>query len=179
LPTRRGIVRQLALKSRLPVADAVQDLVAARIVGSARELAGALHRLQATAESLGQPIDVALAEQALAEMLLDSAPSVRMADIERAVCRVFGLEAAELKSGRRNKEVSYPRMLAMWLARKHTRAALSEIGHFFGGRTHSTVVSAHKKVNGWMEARSPLELQSRNWTACEAIRRVEESLRVG
>jgi chromosomal replication initiator protein len=70
-------------------------------------------------------------------------------------------------------------MLAMWLARKHTRAALAEIGHHFGRRSHSTVISAQKKIDGWMAERAPLGVADRTWNVEEAIRRVEESLRAG
>ncbi len=70
-------------------------------------------------------------------------------------------------------------MLAMWLARKHTSAALTEIGHYFGRRSHSTVVSAQKKINAWMVDGQSVELSQQDWTAEEAIRRVEAKLRVG
>ncbi len=105
--------------------------------------------------------------------------SVRLIDIEKAVCDVFGLEPRSLQSGRRGKEVSHPRMLAMWLARKHTRAALAEIGHYFGRRSHSTVISAQKKIDVWMADRAALGVADRAWDVEEAIRRVEENLLAG
>jgi chromosomal replication initiator protein len=70
-------------------------------------------------------------------------------------------------------------MLAMWLARKHTRAALSEIGEFFGRRSHSTVISAQKRVAGWMAAGEVLVLAERTWDVEEAIRQVELKLQAG
>ena len=117
----------------------------------------------ATSESLGRPISLAMAEEALADLIGQSARAVRLPDIEKAVCEVFGLEPASLQSDVKGKRVSHPRMLAMWLARKHTRAALSEIGHFFGHRSHSTVVSAQKRVDGWMTSGRPLDLAERRW----------------
>ena len=101
------------------------------------------------------------------------------ADIEKAICDEFGLEPATLQSGRKAKRVSHPRMLAMWLARKHTRAALSEIGRYFGRRSHSTVISAQKRVDGWMANGHSLELAEGTWDVDEAIRRVERRLRAG
>ena len=68
-------------------------------------------------------------------------------------------------------------MLAMWLARKHTRSALSEIGHFFGRRSHSTVISAQKKIENWVADGGSLDLHGRRCHVEDAIRRVEESLR--
>ena len=75
---------------------------------------------------------MALAEEALGDMVRQNSRVVGLADIEKAVCKVFGLESRTLQSADKSRRVSQPRMLAMWLARKHTRAALSEIGQFFG-----------------------------------------------
>jgi len=104
---------------------------------------------------------------------------VRLSDIEKAVCRVFGLESQSLQSDGKSRRVSQPRMLAMWLARKHTRAALSEIGSFFGRRSHSTVISAQKRVDQWMAHDEPLCLPEQTWKIDEAVRRVERHLTAG
>jgi len=177
--TRLGIVAQMAQRLHAQVPPEVQEFVAARLTSHARELSGALCRLQATSEALRRPITLALAEEALAEMIRHSGRVIRLWDIEKAVCDVFGLEPASLQSEEKAKRVSHPRMLAMWLARKHTRAALSEIGHYFGRRSHSTVISAQKRVNGWMAAGRSLDLAERTWTVDEAIRQVEQRLAAG
>ena len=104
---------------------------------------------------------------------------MRLTDIEKAVCEVFGLETTSLQSDAKAKRVSHPRMLAMWLARKHTRAALSEIGHYFGRRSHSTVLSAQKRVEDWMAAGQPLDLAEHRWPVDDAIRMVEQRLAAG
>ncbi len=104
---------------------------------------------------------------------------VRLGDIQKAVCKVFGLEPASLQSDGKSKRLSHPRMLAMWLARKHTRAALSEIGQFFGRRSHSTVISAQKRVDQWMAAGESLHLAERTWEIDEAVRQVERQLLAG
>lgn len=174
--TRLGIVRQMASDRGLSVPDDVQSYIATHLLSHARELSGALNRLHATSLALGRPISLDLAEEALIETIRHHARSVRLADIEQAVCDVFGLEPRSLQSNRKGKSVSHPRMLAMWLARKHTRAALSEIGHHFGRRSHSTVISAQKKVNAWMAANSSLGLADRPWNVEDAVRRVEEAL---
>jgi chromosomal replication initiator protein len=83
-----------------------------------------------------------MAEEALADLTRNSSRVIRLPDIEKAVCETFGLDPASLQCEAKGKRISHPRMLAMWLARKHTRAALSEIGLYFGHRSHSTVVSA-------------------------------------
>ncbi len=177
--TRLGIVAQMARRMKIALPVEVQQYVASRLTSHARELSGALCRLQATGEALGRPISLALAEEALADLVRNSARVVRLPDIEKAVCEVFGLDPSSLQDGGRGKRVSHPRMLAMWLARKHTRAALSEIGHYFGRRSHSTVVSAQKRVDAWMASGSPLDLAERRWPVDDAIRQVECRLSVG
>jgi chromosomal replication initiator protein len=176
---RLGIVAQMARRMKVHVPDEVQHFMATRLTSHARELSGALCRLKATGQSLGRPISLAMAEEALADLIRHSGRAVRLADIEKAVCDVFGLEAATLQSDAKAKRVSHPRMLAMWLARKHTRAALSEIGHYFGHRSHSTVVSAQKRVDGWMASGRPLDLAEQHWPVDDAIRQVERRLAAG
>jgi chromosomal replication initiator protein len=177
--TRLGIVAHLARRMKLQVPAEVQEFVASRLTNHARELSGALCRLQATAEALGKPITLAMAEDALREMIHDSTRMVRLGDIEKAVCRAFGLEPQSLQADDKSKSVSHPRMLAMWLARKHTRAALSEIGRYFGRRSHSTVVSAQKRVDRWVACGSSIDLAERAWAVDEAIRHVERHLSTG
>ena len=177
--TRVGILSLMARRMKVHVPVDVQQYIAARLTTHARELSGALCRLMATSESLGRPISLAMAEEALADLIGQNARAVRLPDIEKAVCEVFGLEPASLQSDIKGKRVSHPRMLAMWLARKHTRAALSEIGHFFGHRSHSTVVSAQKRVDGWVTAGQPLDLAERRWAVDDAIRQVERRLAAG
>lgn len=177
--TRLGIVEHMARQMKMQVPENVQRFVASRLTGHARELSGALCCLRATSEAHRQPITLPLAEEALGEMIRHSGRAVRLPDIEKAVCDVFGLDPASLQSDRKARQVTHPRMLAMWLARKHTRAALSEIGHFFGGRTHSTVVSAQKRVDDWMADGTALRLADKTWDVDDAIRAVEQQLLAG
>ena len=132
----------------------------------------------AESQAHGQPISTEFAEQTLGDLFRDAAQPTRLTDIQRAVCHVFGIEPDSLQSKKKQKAINGPRMLAMWLARKHTRAALSEIGGFFGGRSHATVVSAQKKVDGWVSNGATLQVADTPCPAEEAIRRVEEILRV-
>ena len=77
---------------------------------------------------LGTPVTLDLAREALADLVRSSARSLRLADIDQAVCAAFGISESDLKSTRRSRAVNQPRMLAMFLARKHTGAALADIG---------------------------------------------------
>ncbi len=177
--TRLGIVRKLSTRLGMRVPDEVEQYIASRVTSHAREISGALCRLQATSEGLRKPVTLSMAKDALSELIRQAGPVVRLPDIERAVCEVFELDSGTLKSNGRTRSVSYPRMLAMWLARKHTRAALSEIGSYFGRRGHSTVVSAQRRVDGWMADGTPVDVAHRTWTADEAIRRIERKLEAG
>jgi chromosomal replication initiator protein len=177
--TRVELVRRLADQAGVAMPDDVQGFIAARLAASAREIRGAVTLLAAAGHALSQPISLALAQEQLTDLIRQSTPIVRLADIGQAVCRAFGLAPDRLRSGQRARALAQPRMLAMWLARKHTRAALTDISAYFGCRSHSTVVSAHKKVDGWRRDRASLDLDDRQWTIDDAIRRIEDQLRTG
>ncbi len=176
---RLGVLRRLANKTGQVFPEEVLEFVASRLKTHAWELSGAIHRLAATHEATGQPLSVEMAEKALAELLRQQERVVRLPDVEKAVCSVLGIDPKALQSNQKARHVSYPRMLAMWLARKHTRAALAEIGRYFGRRSHATVIAAQKKVAGWIDQQAPLRLADRDWNVEEAIRRVEEQLMTG
>ena len=176
-PTRREIVRRYVQRKQSTIPDEVQEMVASRLSDNTRELFGALNLLHATTQATGQPLTAASAEEALADLILSSSRAVQLPDIERAVCDVFGLRPESLQSARKIKSVSHPRMLAMWLARKHTRSALSEIGDYFGNRSHATVISANKRVNGWMTSGDHLQLADHQCHVEDAIRRIEARIR--
>jgi chromosomal replication initiator protein len=176
---RRGIVAALAAARGLEVPDDVAHYVATQMTRHARELQGAVNRLEATSLMLGLPITLEMAVEALADLVRSSGRSVRLADVERAVCKAFGIEEGSLQSARRARTVNHPRMLAMFLARKHTHAALADIGRYFGRRSHSTVIAAQKAVDDWVTRRSPIVLAESEWDPEEAIRRVEDLLRAG
>ncbi len=175
--TRLGIVRQIAAQRNVDIDDQIAVLIATQVAGSARQLSGAINRLAATSLAHDEPITADFARVTLAEFVQQNAPSVRLADIQRAVCEVFGVEASSLKSDRKSRSVAEPRMLAMWLARKYTRSALGEIGEFFGRRSHSTVISAQRKIEGLVSQGAVISVADRPCHVDEAIRQVESVLR--
>ncbi len=174
--TRLGILRARALREGTPVADPVLVFLAGQLRGNVRELEGALHSLRHYGQVTGRPIDLALAREALADLLRHAVRVVQLADVDRAVCRVLGLEAGALQAKGRAWAVSHPRMLAMFLARKHTAAAYSEIGAYFGGRNHSTVVAAEKKVRRWLAEEGELVLGERRFRARDILEMAEREL---
>jgi chromosomal replication initiator protein len=150
LATRRSILKAKALARGVDVPEAVLAYIAEHLRASVRELEGALHSLIAHALLTGKRLDLNLAKTALRDTIRHAAQAIGLRDVERAVCQLFAIDAEVLKSEGRARAVAHPRMIAMYLARKHTGASYSEIGRFFGGRNHSTVIAAEKKVLGWL-----------------------------
>jgi chromosomal replication initiator protein len=175
--TRLAILRAHALRdSALPVPDEVLRFLAGQLRGNIRELEGALHSVRHYSRVAGRPVDLALAREALADLLRHAVRVVRLADVDAAVCRVLALDAGALQSKQRAWAVSHPRMLAMYLARKHTAAAYSEIGQHFGGRNHSTAVAAEKKVRQWLRDQGELAIGERRLRVRDVVELAEREL---
>ncbi len=124
----------------------VVELLAARIVSNIRELEGALNRLVAYAQLSNRPIDIAFAEDVLAEMFRASKRRVTIDEIQRRVSDHYKIRQAEMVSARRAREVARPRQVAMYLAKQLTPRSLPEIGRKFGGRDHTTVIHAVRQI---------------------------------
>ena len=115
----------------------------------------------------------------LADLERDCLRLIRVADVERVVCNLFGVRPKDLQSESRVRTISQPRMLAMFLARKHTPSAYTEIGQHFGGRNHSTVMSAERKVQQWLEQNETIKVASQTWTIGEVLQTLEQQLLAG
>lgn len=102
-----------------------------------------------------------------------------MERIENAVCDFCGVTPEEIRGQKRIKRVSTARMLAIWLTRQHTTAGLAEIGEYFGGRNHSTIVAARKRIDTLNEAGAEIEIKSRRVKLSAAVECLESRLRVG
>ncbi len=176
---RVQISRNLARQRCVDLPAATHDFIASFFVDHARSISGAVHRLKAVADLHSQPLTVAETEEALADLVRHQRRVIRLADIDRAVCEAFGLEQRALQEADKSKRLAQPRMLAMFLARKYTRAALGEIGRYFGQRSHSSVIGAQKKVSAWLADGQSLAVAHRQCPAEETLRRIEIALRVG
>jgi chromosomal replication initiator protein len=176
LATRRAILKAKAAARGVDVPDAVIGYVAEHLRSSVRELEGALHSLIAHAVLTGKRLDLNLARTALRDTIRHTAQAVALRDVERAVCQLFEVDAEALKSEGRTRALTYPRMMAMYLARKHTGAAYSEIGRYFGGRNHSTVISAEKKVLGWLRDEGKTTLLAGFETVGDVLSTLERTL---
>jgi chromosomal replication initiator protein len=175
--TRLNLLRARSARAgEAPIADEVLRYVAGQLRGNVRELEGACHSLRHFSRVSGRPIDISLAREALGEVLRHSVRLVHLADVDAAVCRALRLPGGALQSRQRAWAVSHPRMVAMYLARKHTTAAYSEIGSFFGGRNHSSAVAAERKVRGWLEENGELALGERSIRVRDVLEMVEREL---
>ncbi len=114
-----------------------------------RELEGALHKLFAHARLGKRPIDLALARAALGPIIELPSRHLTVEVIQRVTAQHYGLRVTDLKGAKRHRGVVVPRMVAVWLTRKHTQASFPEIGRSFGGRDHSTAIHACQKVD-WL-----------------------------
>ena len=177
--TLLSIFTQMVRQRDLPISEEVSRFVVSRLNTHARQLSGALNRLHASILADGKSITVKRAEDILDDLIRNNRKAVRLPDLEQAVCEIFGIAEDSLQTKSRSKQVSHPRMIAMWLARKYTRSALSEIGKYFGDRSHSTVVSAQKKVDKWINENTELVCFDQPCTVAEVIQKIERQLQIG
>jgi chromosomal replication initiator protein len=174
--TRLDLLRAKAAKLNALIDERVLKFLAEQLRGNVRELEGALNSLRHYAKVTGRPVDVALAREALGDLLRHAVRLVTLADVDTAVCQVLRLATGTLQSKAAAWSVSHPRMLAIYLARKHTAASYGEIGQHFGGRNHSTAVAAEKRVRQWLTANDTLSLNERPWRVSDLIEQVERLL---
>jgi chromosomal replication initiator protein len=174
--TRLTILRAKSTHGEAPLPEEVLRFIAEQLRGNVRELEGALHSVRHFARVAGRPVDLSLTREALGGLLRHAVRVVCLEDVDAAVCRVLRLESGALQSKQRAWAVSHPRMLAMYLARKHTAASYSEVGQHFGGRNHSTAVAAEKKVRQWLQEKGELSLGERRLRVQEVVELVEREL---
>lgn len=135
----------------LALSEEVIEFIARRITGGGRELDGALKRVWAHQQLLKSPITVELAELAIKDLIHAAKPRrISIDDILREIGRHFSVAKADLLSPRRARSIVRPRQIGMYLAKQLTTRSLPEIGRRFGGRDHSTVLHAIRKVNELM-----------------------------
>jgi chromosomal replication initiator protein len=157
---RERIIRQrLAAMPMVEVPDDVVAYLVRHFTRNIRELEGALNKLLAYAALTGARVDLALAEDRLAENVRSARPRITIEEIQRAVCTHYRLDKAEMASKRRVRAVARPRQVAMYLAKVMTPRSLPEIGRRFGNRDHSTVIHAVRTVEALRVTDSELDAE--------------------
>ena len=135
-----------ALGGAVAVPDDVIEFLARKITANVRELEGALNRVVAYAPLVNQPVTLDFARATLADLLRAHERKLSIDDIQRKVAEHYRLKMSDLLCARRAREVARPRQVAMYLAKKLTPRSLPEIGRRFGGRDHTTVMHAVKRI---------------------------------
>lgn len=179
LEARREIARSHALRVGATISPETVDAICHRVGRDVRMLFGAINRLHAAASASGKSLEPENAARLLSDLFQSQAPVVSIERIERVVCDVCGVSAEEMKGEKRVKRISTARMLAIWLARQHTTAGLSEIGAYFGGRNHSTVIAARNKIEALQKNDAEIDVMSRRMKVSTALQKIQSELRVG
>ncbi len=166
LETRIAILRKKVAAERLVVPPAVLEFIADRITTNIRELEGALIRVSAFASLNRQPVDVALAEVVLRDLLPDQAsPEITAPVIMTQTASYFGFSLNDLTGISRSRSLVTARQVAMYLCRELTDMSLPKVGQAFGGRDHTTVMHAERKIRQLMAERRGLYNQVADLTA--------------
>lgn len=146
LETRVAILMRKALENRIHLPDDVAFFIAKRLRSNVRELEGALNRVIANANFTGKPITKDFVSEALRDMLAVHEKLVTIENIQKVVAEYYQIKLADMLSKRRSRSVARPRQMAMALAKELTSKSLPEIGDGFGGRDHTTVLHACRKI---------------------------------
>jgi chromosomal replication initiator protein len=146
LETRVAILMRKAVESNIYLPDEVAFFIAKRLRSNVRELEGALNRVIANANFTGRAINIDFVREALRDLLALQEKLVTIDNIQKTVAEYYKIKVADLLSKRRSRSVARPRQVAMALAKELTNHSLPEIGDAFGGRDHTTVLHACRKI---------------------------------
>ncbi len=144
---RLGILQQKAEQMGVVVPPKVNEFLAHKITSSVRELEGALNRVVAHAQLVGRSITLESTQDVLHDLIRASDRRITIEEIQKKVAEHYNIKLVEMSSARRSRTVARPRQVAMYLAKQLTSRSLPEIGRKFGGRDHTTVMHAVKKVD--------------------------------
>ncbi|MBR9728861.1 chromosomal replication initiator protein DnaA [Shewanella intestini] len=146
LETRVAILMRKAQESGINLPDEVAFFIAKRLRSNVRELEGALNRVIANANFTGRPITIDFVREALRDLLALQEKLVTIDNIQKTVAEYYKIKMADMLSKRRSRSVARPRQVAMALSKELTNQSLPEIGDAFGGRDHTTVLHACRKI---------------------------------
>ena len=143
---RLGILHAKAERLGTFIPKEVTEFLAHKIVSNVRELEGALNRIVAHSTLVGREISLDTAHEVLRDLLRANDKRVSIEDIQKRVAEFFGIKVSDMQSARRSQNIARPRQVAMFLSKTLTTRSLPEIGRKFGGRDHTTVLHAVKKI---------------------------------
>ncbi len=144
---RLGILQSKAEQMKAPIPDKVMEFLAHKITSNVRELEGALNRIVAYANLVGRPINLDNTQDVLHDLLRANDRRITIEEIQKRVAEHYNIKLSEMHSSRRSRAIARPRQVAMYLAKQLTARSLPEIGRKFGGRDHTTVMHAVRKID--------------------------------
>ena len=162
LETRVAILLKKAEQSNIVLPADAAFFIAQRIRSNVRELEGALKRVIASAHFTGRPIDIDLIRESLKDLLALQDKQISLDNIQRTVAEYYKIKVSDLMSKRRSRSVARPRQMAMALAKELTNHSLPEIGESFGGRDHTTVLHACRKIKELRESDTDIREDHQN-----------------
>jgi len=157
LETRVAILNAKAEQYGYALPEEVSFFIANRIASNVRELEGALRRVAANSQFTGKPITIDFVKDALKDLLAVRDRLVTVPNIQKTVCDYYQVRNSDLLSKKRNRSIARPRQVGMYLSKKMTRHSLPEIGEAFGGRDHTTVLHAFRKITELSQTDSRIE----------------------
>ena len=154
---RLGILQSKREQLQADVPDSVLEFLALKVTSNIRELEGALNRIVAHSDVAGQEITLETTQEVLQDLLRAHDRRITIDEIQRKVAEHYNLRLADMHSARRARSVARPRQVAMYLAKVLTARSLPEIGRKFGGRDHTTVMHAVRKIEELVDADPQIE----------------------
>jgi chromosomal replication initiator protein len=154
--TRMAILKKKSEKDSIQLPDDVYYFLAEKIKSNIRELEGALVRVVAYAKLIGREISVEMVKDVLKDMIREGEKKITIEMIQKKVCEYFDIKPSDMKAKKRSRGIAYPRQIAMYLASQLTDYSLPEIGEYFGGRDHTTVMHARDKIQADLKAKKGL-----------------------
>jgi chromosomal replication initiator protein len=162
LETRVAIIKRKAEENKINLADEVAFFIAKRLRSNVRELEGALNRVIANSNFMGVEITIDFVREALRDLLALQDKLVTIENIQKTVAEYYKIKISDILSARRSRSVARPRQIAMALAKELTNHSLPEIGNRFGGRDHTTVLHACRKIEQLKEENHDIKEDYKN-----------------
>ena len=156
--TRKAILKMRAKIEGAKIPDKVFDYIAQHIEEDVRMMEGSLIKIIAYSNLKKKEVSMELTKEILRDKIKVEMPKgITVTDIQKKVSSYFGIKLTDIKSTKRQETIAYPRQIAMFLAKEYTKLSLSEIGHLFGGKAHTTVMRSSQKISDLVKRRKKVK----------------------
>ncbi len=160
--TKQAILEAKAEKNNMVLPEDVAEFLSGSVISNIRELEGYLVRIGAYASLTATPITINMAKEVLKDIIVEYSQEITVEDIQKKVTNYFNIKISDIKSAKRTRKFVYPRQIAMYLCRQLTTCSYPEIGEYFGGKDHSTVIHAIKKIDAELATNTSLKQSLKN-----------------